>query len=46
MDQSCQDFALSKAHRSDTVQLKEATSRCAMGSKRLSWRALSTPGTG
>ncbi len=45
MDQSRQDFALSKAHRSETVQLKEATSLCAMGSKRLSWRALQTQGT-
>lgn len=42
MDHCCQDFALSNAHSSDTVQLKDATSRCPMGSKRLSCRALYT----
>ena len=40
MDQSCQEAALSNAHSRDTVQLKAATSRWDMGSKRLSCRAL------
>ena len=40
MVQSCHEGTVSKPNRSDTVQLRAASSLCATGSNRLSRRAL------